>query len=199
MSKLVVLILAAGNASRMGFPKQLLKWKNTNLLQHAINSVTHIENDGIFLVLGANYEKIISQINPYNLHVLKNDAWKQGLGSSISFGVQEISKCHPEIKEVLVMLADQPLIDAYFLNALINKHNESKNEITCTLYKDQKLGVPAIFNKSYFEELSQLNGDKGAKKILEKYSDRVTFIDGSHVISDIDSKEDYEVLFKNHH
>ncbi len=199
MSKLVVLILAAGNASRLGFPKQLLKWRNTNLLQHAINSVKHIENNGIFLVLGANYEKITTEIDSNNIHILKNDDWELGLGSSIAFGIQEILKFQPQIKQVLIMLADQPLIDTHYLNTLINRHTESKNEITCTLYKDEKLGVPAIFNKPFFKELFQLNGDKGAKKILEKYSDRVAFVDGNHVISDIDNKEDYQVLFKKHH
>jgi molybdenum cofactor cytidylyltransferase len=197
--KLAILILAAGNASRMGFPKQLLKWKNSNLLQHAINSLKDIKNNGIYLVLGANFEQIITEIHTKNITVLKNDAWNEGLGSSIAFGVMQISKFQPEIEQVLIMLADQPLIDTHYLNLLINTHFQNQSHITCTLYKNQKLGVPAIFSKTYFEELAQLKGDKGAKNLLEKHSDNVVSIDGSHVFFDIDSKEDYEVLFKKHH
>jgi molybdenum cofactor cytidylyltransferase len=197
--KLAILILAAGNASRMGFPKQLLKWKNSNLLQHAINSLKDIKNNGIYLVLGANFEQIITEIHTKNITVLKNDAWNEGLGSSIAFGVAQISKFQPEIEQVLIMLADQPLIDTHYLNLLINTHFQNQSHITCTLYKNQKLGVPAIFRKPYFEELAQLKGDKGAKNLLEKHSDNVVSIDGSHVFFDIDSKEDYEVLFKKHH
>ncbi len=199
MLKLAILILAAGNASRMGFPKQLLKWKNSNLLQHAINSLKDIKNNGIYLVLGANFEQIITEIHTKNITVLKNDAWNEGLGSSIAFGVMQISKFQPEIEQVLIMLADQPLIDTHYLNLLINTHFQNQSHITCTLYKNQKLGVPAIFRKPYFEELAQLKGDKGAKNLLEKHSDNVVSIDGSHVFFDIDSKEDYEVLFKKHH
>ncbi|MCF8273220.1 MAG: nucleotidyltransferase family protein [Flavobacteriaceae bacterium] len=199
MLKLAILILAAGNASRMGFPKQLLKWKNSNLLQHAINSLKDIKNNGIYLVLGANFEQIITEIHTKNITVLKNDAWNEGLGSSIAFGVAQISKFQPEIEQVLIMLADQPLIDTHYLNLLINTHFQNQSHITCTLYKNQKLGVPAIFRKPYFEELAQLKGDKGAKNLLEKHSDNVVSIDGSHVFFDIDSKEDYEVLFKKHH
>ncbi|MGZ0016888.1 nucleotidyltransferase family protein [Yeosuana sp. AK3] len=199
MSKLAILILAAGNASRMGFPKQLLKWKDSNLLQHAINSVKAIKNNGIYLVLGANYDEIITEINTKNVTILKNETWNEGLGNSIAFGVAQISKFQPEIEQVLIMLADQPLIDTHYLNLLINTHFQKQSHITYTLYKNQNLGVPAIFNKPYFEELSQLKGDKGAKNLLEKYSDIVVSIDGSEVISDIDSKEDYEVLFKKYH
>lgn len=199
MLKLAILILAAGNASRMGFPKQLLKWKNSNLLQHAINSLKDIKNNGIYLVLGANFEQIITEIHTKNITVLKNDAWNEGLGSSIAFGVMQISKFQPEIEQVLIMLADQPLIDTHYLNLLTNTHFQNQSHITCTLYKNQKLGVPAIFRKPYFEELAQLKGDKGAKNLLEKHSDNVVSIDGSHVFFDIDSKEDYEVLFKKHH
>jgi len=199
LSKLAILILAAGNASRMGFPKQLLKWKDTNLLQHVINSVKQIENDGVYLVLGANYEKIISEIDNRNIHVLKNDTWQKGLGNSIVFGVHHITKFQPKTNQVLIVLADQPLINAHYFNTLINAHTESKQEITCTLYKDGKLGVPAIFNKAYFDKLLQLNQDKGAKEVLKKYSKDLKFVDGKDVIVDIDTMEDYKILYKKHH
>ena len=83
MSKFAVLILAAGSSSRMGVPKQLLQWKGTNLLQYCINSVKDINADAIFLVLGANSEKIRSKIDTNQITVLYNHNWKKGLGSSI--------------------------------------------------------------------------------------------------------------------
>ena len=199
MSKLAVLILAAGNSSRMGFPKQLLKWKGTNLLQHAINSVKDINADNIFLVLGANYEKVKSNIKADGITVLKNENWENGLGNSIAFGIKYIKESPLNIENVLILLADQPLIDAHYLKLLINTHNQAKREITCTLYNTNKFGVPVIFDKMYFEDLSQLNHDKGAKGLLEKYSDNLAYVDGKNVIVDIDTMTDYEKLYKRYH
>ncbi len=85
-SKIAILILAAGSSSRMGSPKQLLKWKNSNLLGHTISKATQLKVDEIILVLGANSDKIISEIDAKNVKVLINPNWKLGLGSSISAG-----------------------------------------------------------------------------------------------------------------
>lgn len=199
MSKLAVLILAAGNASRMGFPKQLLRWKSTNLLQHSINSVKELNADFLFLVLGANYEKITSQIDTDDIAVLQNDHWKEGLGTSIAFGINHINLLHPEIDHVLIMLADQPLIDVQYLKSLLKTYSKSKHKITCTLYHENRFGVPAIFSKTYFEDLSRLNGDKGAKQMLEKYNDNLLYVDGKNVSVDVDTMIDYETLYKMHH
>ena len=198
MSKLAVLILAAGNSSRMGVSKQLLKWKDTNLLQHTINTVNEVNTQNI-IVLGANYSKIKSQIEDKNTRILCNQNWQKGLGSTISFGINYIKNSLPHIENVLIMLADQPLIDAHYLNQLIETHKLYQNKIICTLYQNEKLGVPAIFNNSIFEELLQLNDDKGAKNIIQKYPDRILFVDGKNLISDIDTIKDYETLYKEHH
>lgn len=198
MSKLAVLILAAGNSSRMGVSKQLLKWKDTNLLQHTINTVNAVNSENI-VVLGANYSKIRSQIEDKKMCVLCHQNWQKGLGSTISFGINYINNSLPHIDNVLIMLADQPLITADFLNQMIETQKLYQNKIICTLYQNEKLGVPAIFNNSFFEELLQLNNDKGAKNILQNYSDRILSVDGENLISDIDTIEDYEILYREHH
>ena len=182
----------------MGVSKQLLKWKDTNLLQHTINTVNAVNSENI-VVLGANYSKIRSQIEDKKMCVLCHQNWQKGLGSTISFGINYINNSLPHIDNVLIMLADQPLITADFLNQMIETQKLYQNKIICTLYQNEKLGVPAIFNNSFFEELLQLNNDKGAKNILQNYSDRILSVDGENLISDIDTIEDYEILYREHH
>lgn len=199
MSKLAVLLLAAGSSSRMGVPKQLLKWKNTTLLQHAINTVKHVDQDETLLVLGANFDDITSQIDTSETTVVYNENWEKGLGNSIACGMQYIKDSLPQMDSVLILLADQPLIDSNYLNKMIETHRLNPNSIICTSYQNKKLGVPAIFNKTDFEDLSQLNHDKGAREILNKQSEHILFLDGTHLISDIDTIEDYENLYKRFH
>lgn len=199
MSKLAVLILAAGNSSRMGVPKQLLKWKTSTLLQHAIDTVKQVDHDKAVLVLGAHFDDITSQMDTSGVTVVYNEHWEKGLGNSISCGMNFIIESLSQIDSVLILLADQPLIDADFLNDMINTHHLYSDHIICTQYENHKKGVPALFNKTYFEELSQLNHDKGARELLNKQSRNILFLDGTALISDIDTMEQYETLYKRFH
>lgn len=199
MSKLAVLLLAAGSSSRMGVPKQLLKWNNTTLLNHAINTVKQIDQNEIVLVLGAHFDEITSKIDASNITVIFNEDWKKGLGNSIACGIKYIKESLPDIDSVLIQLADQPLIDSNFLNKMIEYYQLDTDKIICTSYQNKRLGVPAIFNKTNFEELSKLNHDKGAKDLLNNNSEDILFLDGTNLISDIDTLEDYEALYKLFH
>lgn len=198
MSKLAVLLLAAGNSSRMGYPKQLLNWKNDTLLQHAINTVKKIHLKTI-LVLGANSETILSKIDANQVTVLVNDQWNQGLGSTIAYGVNYIKTMLPEIDNILIMLADQPLIDTAFFSRMIQVHKENPNKVVCTLYPNSKRGVPVIFNSTCFDDLVQLHDDMGAKHLLERYSNDVIAINGVDIVNDIDTPNDYDALYKLKH
>ncbi|NNK82237.1 MAG: nucleotidyltransferase family protein, partial [Flavobacteriaceae bacterium] len=194
-----ILLLAAGNSSRLGQPKQLLKWKSSNLLQHAIDTVKKVQSDSVILVLGANYQKIISEINTNSVHVLNNKTWHNGLGNSIAFGVNYIEKTFPEIEAILISLADQPLITKSYLLQMISEFNICKKQIIGTANKNNRLGVPALFDKEYFEELMQLNNDEGAKHIIKNHLQVVRFIEASQMFSDIDTLEAYKKLYNANH
>ena len=66
-----------------------------------------------------NSKKIISEIDTNNITVLQNDHWKEGLGKSIAFGMNHINQSNLEIDHVLIVLADQPLIDVHYLKLLL--------------------------------------------------------------------------------
>ena len=153
----------------------------------------------IILVLGAHFEDINTSTDTTGLTVIYNEYWENGLGNSIACGMKYIKKSLPRINSVLIMLADQPLIDSNYLNEMIETHRLHPSKIICTSYQNQKKGVPAIFDESYFDELSQLNHDRGAREILNKQSENILFLNGTHLISDIDTMEDYQNLYKRFH
>lgn len=194
MSKIAVLILAAGSSSRMGRPKQLLKWKKTTLLQKCINQAKKSNGELVLVVLGANYQLIRPQIDAEEITILHHKNWENGLGSSIAFGVRYIQHSLKHIEGALIMLADQPLINAQYLNLLMENYRLDPTKIVASLYPDNKIGVPAIFGSMYFEDLMQLNNDRGAKEILHRYSTSLSYVDAMHLVADIDTYEDYEKL-----
>lgn len=200
MPNIVALILAAGQSKRFGSPKQLLKWKESNLLEHAINTVSEANVSKKFLVLGANFNQILKEVDTSKVEVIKNNSWERGLGNSIAFGVNHILKSNANVDGILLILADQPLIDTAYLNVLIDTFKSSdKVQIIASSYFNGKKGVPALFDKRYFKELTKLKGDKGAKALIEKYSKNVSLIEGEHKLSDIDTFEEYEQLYNANH
>src|SRR5688572_2413701 len=108
MSQIAIVVLAAGNAKRMGQTKQLLKWGDSTLLGSVVANVLSADADKIFVVLGACRNEISEKINLSQTIVLINEKWQQGLGSSIALASAEMVNAFPEINAVLFVLADQP-------------------------------------------------------------------------------------------
>ncbi len=192
---IAIIILAAGSSSRMGQAKQLLPWGGSNLLNHCIIQAKNSNAKEVFVVLGANYEAINTSVKNEPITILRNPGWEKGIGESIAFGVKKIAS--KKFDGVLIMLADQPQIDIAFLNKLITRFETSPKAIIATGYKNS-VGVPAVFNKSYFEDLMNLTGDKGAKQFVELQQYNVLVLSFPTTIVDIDTHKDYLSLKSSH-
>lgn len=180
----------------MGTPKQLLKWGNTTLLGNAIETALKLSVKEMIVVLGANYNAIKKELGHYPITILNNEDWQKGLGKSLAFGVEYITSSKQKVDGILVTLADQPLINAEFLNKLIDEFNKKEHPIIATSYKNKKYGVPVIFDKIYFEELLALNDDYGAKHLLKKNKSLAKILIPELENLDLDLKADYESLYK---
>ncbi len=190
---IAIIILAAGASTRMGSPKQLLTWGNTTLLNHTIEQAINSKSDAVYVVLGANYTAIKKSIIHKQATLLHFKNWKEGMGSSIMYGMQNLPP--NKFDGVLVMLADQPQIDTSFLNKLISQFYQKKLSIISTQHKHGS-GVPAIFANSYFKKLLRLRGDEGAKQIIANSMDKVLALSPFKIIEDIDTMETYFRLLK---
>ncbi|GAA3612280.1 nucleotidyltransferase family protein [Flavivirga amylovorans] len=192
-----IVILAAGASKRMGTAKQLLSWGDTTLLGHAIQTTLKTCTNDVFVVLGANYQAIKNEISKFPVTIIKNEDWKLGLGKSIAIAAIHILNERPKAEAVLICLADQPFINTEFLNTLIQNFVPNTNQIIATTYKNDVSGVPVIFDKIYLPELSKLDDDKGAKRLLEKYTALVKRCKPKLENIDLDYKEDYENLHRS--
>lgn len=188
-----LLILAAGKASRMGFPKQLLTYSNTTLLEHVIQSGTQANVSTVSVVLGAYAEQILARLKDYGAEVIINKKWEQGMASSICCGIQSMMAHQPPYKAIIIAVADQPGIAAPLLNDLIEKYKENGSSIVYSKYKNG-WGTPALFSDILFQQLMELEGDKGAKQIILKNLDNASLIDFPEGDIDIDTIHDYKRL-----
>ncbi|CAM4319664.1 NTP transferase domain-containing protein [Zobellia roscoffensis] len=189
---IALIILAAGASIRMGKPKQLLPWKNTTLLGHAIQTAKSSNAIKVVVVLGAHADLIKLNVKEEVVFV-ENTSWQSGLGTSVTVGTEWLLQADIEFQEILIMLADQPLIDPEYLNKLIAISEQNPDKIITSAYK-KRSGVPAIFPKTYADALLKLNEDFGAKHLLEQEQRNVITVPAAHRIVDIDTQNDYEQL-----
>ncbi len=152
---IAMLILAAGGSSRMEGIKQLLSWNNSTLLGSAITTGLNSDVKDVFVVLGANPDKILNCINTKNAHFIYHPNWEEGMGSTLAFGVQNILKINDNYKAILIALSDQPVINVEYINNLISKALKFKKNIIVSNYGKNVGGVPAIFGSKYFSELKK--------------------------------------------
>jgi molybdenum cofactor cytidylyltransferase len=190
---IAIVILAAGESKRMGLPKQLLQWGNASLIGHAVQTALKVPHKEVVVVLGANYVQVYNEIKHYSVTSLNNKEWEMGLGTSISKGINYIKNIRSNVDGVFIMLADQPFITSNFLELLIHDFKPNKNQIIATSYKKGTYGVPALFDKSYFDELIQLHDDFGAKYLLKKNESNVKVLTPPNKNIDLDTEEDYKL------
>ena len=188
-----ILVLAAGQSSRMGRPKQLLPWKETTLLEHSLKNALTVTED-VFVVLGAYYQKILPTLRKHTVHILHNTEWEQGMGTSISLGIKAIKK-NPSFTSVLIMLGDQPLLEGNHLRALIEHFKETQKPITATAY-DSNGGVPAVFDTALFHDLEGMDQNWGAKQLIKTHDCETVLPVG--ILTDIDTPKTYKELFEQY-
>jgi|SRR6185437_1917464 len=185
-----IIILAAGSSSRLGRPKQTLVYKGKTLLQRAIEAAAASVCKPLIVVLGANHDLISPAITGEAAIIVQNADWDEGMASSIRAGILQL-KDTPDIDSAILMLCDQPFVDATLLDQLVKK--KSAKGIVASAY-DNTIGPPVLFDAAYFDELLLLKGQQGAKKLLMKYADDVVTVPFPKGSVDIDTMEDFEKI-----
>jgi molybdenum cofactor cytidylyltransferase len=186
MPRVGAIILAAGESSRLGQPKQLLEFRGQTLIQCAIDAALKSICKPVVVVLGANANLIEPQISE-RVRIVRNPEWEEGMASSIRCGVQEIA---PEVDAVILILCDQPLVDSETLNRLAQHAN---GDLAAAEYNGT-IGVPALFGRAHIGELLALRGKEGAKKILLAHEPNVIRIACPEAAVDVDSASDVQRL-----
>ena len=187
-----IVILAAGNSSRLGQPKQLLGYKDETLLQHIIAEASKLPDAVVIVVTGANHELIEKNIDS-KVKTAFNSDWELGMSSSINTGLKKLWELHPEIEECIFTVCDQPFVSHSIFENLITEYHKTQKGIVASSYSDT-LGTPVLFGKKYFEELFNLKGQEGAKKIINRFLEDTASILFEKGDIDIDTEDDYNKL-----
>lgn len=187
-----LIILAAGSSSRLGRPKQLIEIQGRTLIQRAVEYALKSKSNSSIVVLGWNPELIRSGFDSTQIPSVINENWEEGMASSMQVGLRYLME-KEQLDQVTLMLCDQPFVDTKLLDQLILAKKESGKGIVACAYSET-LGVPALFDQKYFEEMLALKGSEGAKKVILKNREDVFEIDFPLGKIDLDTEADIEKL-----
>lgn len=188
-----IIILAAGNSSRLGKPKQLLNYKGKTLLQTVIDEALKTADATVTVVLGAYADEILAKHQNDQVNFVINKNWESGMASGIAAGISAVIEKNDKTESIIIAVADQVFIKMSTFNHLIEKHQETGKNIIASAYAGT-IGTPVLFGKQYFDALLALKGTDGAKKILKQHHQDVETVvfDGGE--TDIDTETDYNNL-----
>jgi CTP:molybdopterin cytidylyltransferase MocA len=189
-SGISALILAAGRSSRMGSLKQLLLFGGSTLLETVLHNLRESQVDEIVLVLGFSADTIRGKIPLDGVKVVINQAYGEGMGTSLRTGIAQVS---PSAHAALVVLADQPFVQPATINHLIRVYREQKPQIVIPVYQGFR-GNPVLLDRSVFPELLSLSGDIGCRAIFGSHTENILKapVDDIGVLLDIDTPGDFE-------
>ena len=161
---------------------------NQPLIKHSINNILESKIDELIIVVGYQ-EKIIKKLIRMNekIKIISNKNFESGMASSIKEGLKHLSI---KADYFFICLADMPNINKKIYNALIKSRNNHK--IIIPTYKDQR-GNPVLFNKSMKELIMNIEGDSGAKKIINMHEDEIFFFetDDQSIIQDFNTQQSF--------
>jgi len=187
-----IIILAAGESSRLGYPKQIAQYKEKTLLQYAIDAANGSKAEKKVLVLGANRDEIKKTFRGDSIPNIPNPKWENGMSSTMKIGMEYLLKFNvPD--QIIIMLCDQPFVDSKLLNKLIATQKKSGKGIVACEYS-KTVGVPILFTKAYYSDLMKLAGDEGAKKIALANPEDTELVSFPKGKIDVDTEEDLRDL-----
>lgn len=186
-------ILAAGDSARLGRPKQLLQFRGKSLLRRIVDAANEAGCSPIAVVIGNAAEKMAPELERTGVAIVENEDWRNGIGTSIRAGMQNLVERGRDLDAVILLVSDQPLVEKELIKQLIARYGETGKTIIASSYSET-LGVPALFGRAHFMDLLALRDDSGAKSIILSKRECVVEFPFPQGEIDIDTLEDYERL-----
>ena len=206
------IILAAGESARFGKPKQLIQVGGKSLIRRAVDAASRAGCSPIVIVVASDkdanrstsrteatvpndglIEAISRELKNTDVAIVENKHWQRGIGTSIRTGVQHLIDDTSEVDGIVLLVCDQPFVDAQTIHGLVALRQKTSKAIIASSYANT-LGIPALFDRSCFQELLALPDTNGAKPVILENRHRVAEFPFPKGAIDIDTVQDLEKI-----
>ena len=191
------LILAAGQAKRMGQPKMLLPWGDTTVLGQVIETVQRAGVNDILVVTGGAREQVEEIVAGYGGRVVHNENFKDGeMLSSLQIGLRVLRgfavSDSSSAEAALIILGDQPQVEERSVRAVASRFVETRARLVVPSYRMRR-GHPWLIARPLWEEILQMNPHQTPRDFLNRHASEIEYVnvDTPSILSDLDTLEDY--------
>ena len=181
-TSLWAVVLAAGESRRLGEPKQLVRWRDSTLIAHAVRAAQAVCGPHVVVVTGAHREKIEHELEPLAVTIAFNPRWADGLATSLGVGIGTLP---PGCEAALLMACDQPLVPLESLDALAQRWRVHPDRAVASGYAGT-IGVPAVLPARLFATIRTILGDRGARTVLHAEGERLEVVPVPEAALDVD-------------
>ncbi|MFQ6012054.1 MAG: NTP transferase domain-containing protein [Thermoplasmata archaeon] len=183
-------VLAAGTSSRMGRPKPLLEVGGERLLARVVEAVYQSAAEEIVVVLGDDADRIRREVPLDGARVVLNERYAEGMSTSIRAGLRSLPE---DAESSFVVLGDQPFLQTTTLDALAEGWKATHAPVLIPTFRGVR-GNPVLLDRSVFEDVQRIAGDRGCRSIFGDYEDAIVEVPVADpgVLLDIDTEEQLE-------
>jgi molybdenum cofactor cytidylyltransferase len=187
------IILAAGESTRMGKPKPLLRFGDRTFLEQIIAVLQEARVDRTTVVLGAQAGAIEKAIDLSGVDMVVNQDYRNGQLSSLLAGLEAVPS---QAEAALLCLVDGPFITTEIVRQVIATFRTSGSSIVIPTFEGRR-GHPSLFARSMFQKLREAPADEGARHVVYANEDKITEVEIADrgVVTGVNTPEDYRLHF----
>lgn len=186
-----LIYLAAGNSRRFGGNKLLYELDGKPLYRHLLDRLIRIcrRHESWEILVVTQYDEIYDVVGRMGasempVHPVFSPDSRKGASYSVRAGIEAASG---ETEGYAFFVGDQPFLTERSAESFLEEMQRKQAELGSVRCKDL-VGNPTWFSREYRRELLALEGDRGGRKLLKKYSDRVVYyeIENAGELEDLD-------------
>jgi len=187
--RIAIIVLAAGQSRRMGKDNKLVADVNgTAMVRHTLENIAGVVPDEPIVVTGHEADMVTAALVGLDLKIVHNPKFAAGLSTSLVTGLGALDD---EVDGALVCLADMPRVSREDIKKLIAAFDPIENRAICVPTFRGKRGNPVLWGREFFDPMSRVSGDVGARHLIGAHDDKVVEVevDSDGVILDVDTPE----------